>query len=74
MQFRSLAVIVIAALTSGVGIYVVSHSFAAGVPTMAEGNFTLSGGQIVDPSKKVFIPVGANANGPNAPWPGPTVI
>ncbi|HSX08459.1 MAG TPA: DUF4082 domain-containing protein [Candidatus Saccharimonadales bacterium] len=41
--------------------------------TTASGNFKISGSQILDPSGKPFTPVGANVNGPNFVWQGPTI-
>jgi hypothetical protein len=37
-------------------------------PTMAGGNFSLSGSTILDPSGEPFVVKGVNANGPRWPW------
>jgi|GEM_PF-1535067 len=42
-------------------------------PPPSAGNFTFNGSQIIDPQGKVFIPVGANVNGPNFVWQGATL-
>jgi hypothetical protein len=64
LSIVSVVLVVTAVATLGIRELLPSH---AATPN----NFTTNSvGQIIDPDGKVFIPVGANANGPNSPWPG----
>ena len=65
--------VLVAALVSATVILPLAAGPSTAAAATGPANFAVRGSQILDPDGRNFIPVGANVNGPQFVWNGPTV-